>query len=61
VRYGRRRYEFELLGPRLRKLGMAGMPREISEIYTDAGQLKLRWQGLHTIPNWVALRHMRNT
>ena len=61
VRYGRRRYEFELLGPRLRKLGMAGMPREISEIYTDAGKLKLRWQGLHTIPNWVALRHMRNT
>jgi glycosyltransferase involved in cell wall biosynthesis len=60
VRYGRRRYEFELLGPRLRKLGMAGMPRDISEIYVDAGKLKLRWQGLHTIPNWVALRKMRN-
>lgn len=61
VRYGRRRYEFELLGPRLNKLGMAGLPRDISEIYSGASQLKLRWQGLHTIPNWVALRKMRNT
>jgi glycosyltransferase involved in cell wall biosynthesis len=59
VRYGRRRYEFELLGPRLNKLGIRGMPVDISEIYSDAGRLRLRWQGLHTIPNWVALRHMR--
>jgi glycosyltransferase involved in cell wall biosynthesis len=59
VRYGRRRYEFELLGPRLRRLGLRGLPRDISEIYVDAKTLRLRWNGLHTIPNWVALRQMR--
>lgn len=59
VRYGRRAYEFELLGPRLRRLGIAGLPRDISEIYGGAHDLKLRWRGLHTLTFWVALRQMR--
>lgn len=59
VRYGRRGYEFQLLGRRLRSLGIVGLPADISAIYGDATSLKLRWQGLQTIPNWFALQGMR--
>jgi glycosyltransferase involved in cell wall biosynthesis len=59
VRYGRRRYEFQLLGNRLRKLGLEGLPKHISEIYGDSNSLSLQWNGIHTLPNWVALRNMR--
>jgi glycosyltransferase involved in cell wall biosynthesis len=59
VRYGRRRYEFQLLGPRLKAKGIGSMPRDITELYADAGTLALRWDGLYTLPNWFALRAMR--
>jgi hypothetical protein len=59
VRYGRRRYEFELLGARLKERGLAGMPTAIRELYDDASRLRLRWDGVYTIPNWFALRDMR--
>lgn len=59
VRYGRRRYEFALLGPRLRAQGLAGMPRDIRELYRDVHQLPLRWDGVYTLTNWLALREMR--
>lgn len=59
VRYGRRRYEFRLLAPRLKRLGIEGLPAHISELYPDSGALQLMWDGLYTIPNWVALRTMR--
>jgi glycosyltransferase involved in cell wall biosynthesis len=60
VRYGRRRFEFQLLGPRLKRQGMSAMPVDISEIYGDASSLRLRWEGLQTVPNWFALREMRS-
>lgn len=60
VRYGRRRYEFELLGRRLRRDGVKGLPTDISLLYSDADTLRLRWQGLQTLPNWVALREIRS-
>ncbi len=59
VRYGRRRYEFQLLGPRLKAKGIGSMPRDITELYTDASTLPLRWDGVYTLPNWFALRAMR--
>ena len=59
VRYGRRRYEFQLLGARLKAKGLAGMPRDITELYEEAGTLRLAWDGLYTLPNWVALTEMR--
>jgi glycosyltransferase involved in cell wall biosynthesis len=59
VRYGRRRYEFQLLGRRLKAHGISALPADITETYRDAGELKLMWQGLYTLPNWVALRQMR--
>lgn len=59
VRYGRRRYEFELLGPLLIKKGLAAMPRDISELYTDGASLRLNWEGVYTLSNWVALRQIR--
>jgi len=59
LRYGRRRYEFRLLAPRLKKLGLPGLPAHISELYPESHKLRLMWDGLHTIPNWVALRMMR--
>lgn len=59
VRYGRRFYEFQLLGPRLKKRGLKGLPVHIREIYADAEGLPLRWNGFYTITNWIALRAMR--
>ena len=59
VRYGRRRYEFALLGPRLRAGGLAAMPRDIRDIYADARDLSLSWDGIYTLTNWFALREMR--
>jgi glycosyltransferase involved in cell wall biosynthesis len=59
VRYGRRRYEFALLGPRLRKGGLAAMPDDIRQLYPDSHTLPLRWDGVYTITNWFALRQMR--
>jgi glycosyltransferase involved in cell wall biosynthesis len=60
VRYGRRRYEFKLLGPRIEGAGLSAMPRDISELYAGAAQLRLMWDGVYTISNWVALRAMRS-
>ena len=59
VRYGRRRYEFELLGKELKRKGLGGMPSDITQIYGNADQLELRRDGLYTISNWFALRQMR--
>ena len=59
VRYGRRQYEFAILGPRLSAGGLAAMPKNIREIYQDADNLSLRWSGIYTLNNWFALREMR--
>jgi glycosyltransferase involved in cell wall biosynthesis len=59
VRYGRRRYEFQLLGPTLKARGLSGLPNDITELYPQAKSLKLRRAGLYTLSNWVALRQMR--
>lgn len=59
VRYGRRRYEFRILGPRLKAGGIAALPSDITETYADAQNLPLDWDGLYTLPNWVARRQMR--
>jgi glycosyltransferase involved in cell wall biosynthesis len=59
IRYGRRRYEFEMLGPRLKREGLKGLPVHISEIYPDATKLNLRWQGIYTITNLIALIQIR--
>ncbi len=60
VRYGRRHYEFRLLGPLLESKGLAAMPVDITELYSGAESLPLRWQGIYTLTNFIALRQMRN-
>jgi glycosyltransferase involved in cell wall biosynthesis len=59
VRYGRRRYEFKLLGPRMLSDGVDALPDDITDVYEDAHNLPLRWEGLYTWTNWIALRAMR--
>lgn len=61
VRYGRRRYEFDLLGPTLKAGGLRAMPADIRELYAGARALPLRRDGIYTLTNWVALREMRKT
>jgi len=60
VRYGRRGYEFELLGKELKRKGLAGLPADVTQIYPNAAQLRLKRNGLYTISNWFALRQMRD-
>ncbi len=45
VRYGRRNYEFRLLGPLIESEGMSAVPTDVTEIYDGAATLALRWQG----------------
>jgi glycosyltransferase involved in cell wall biosynthesis len=59
VRYGRRRYEFELLGKKLTSEGIEALPTDITELYPLSSSLKLRWAGIYTITNWIALQEMR--
>jgi glycosyltransferase involved in cell wall biosynthesis len=60
VRYGRRRYEFQLLGTELKARGISGLPADITELYPKSAALPLRWEGLATLTNLVALRQMRS-
>jgi hypothetical protein len=60
VRYGRRRYEFQLLANVLKASGVAGLPMDIRQLYSRAGSLRLRWQGFSTLTNLIALRQMRS-
>jgi glycosyltransferase involved in cell wall biosynthesis len=59
IRYARRHYEFRLLGPELKSKGIAGLPVDIHDLYPRAADLTLRWQGIYTLTNWIALRRMR--
>lgn len=59
VRYGRRHYEFQLLGPLLKSEGLSAMPENIQSIYSGAAQLPFVWRGIYTPSFAVALRQMR--
>lgn len=60
IRYGRRRYEFQLLGRRLPRMGLAGLPENIQDIYDEAHGLSMEWAGIYTLTHALALREMRN-
>ncbi|MGH7392471.1 MAG: glycosyltransferase [Candidatus Rokuibacteriota bacterium] len=59
IRYGRRHFEFELLGPRLKQEGIQAMPKDIRELYKFSGDCRLRWRGIQTIFDWLALKQLR--
>ena len=59
LRYGRRRYEFELAARVLKTRGIAALPSDITQLYGSAESLRLRWQGLYTLTNLIALHRMR--
>lgn len=59
IRYARRRYEFELLGPRLKGGGIEALPVSITELYRYSTACKLRWSGIDTLFYWLALRQLR--
>jgi glycosyltransferase involved in cell wall biosynthesis len=59
VRYGRRRYEFQLLRPLLKARGISALPVDVTTLYDGAARLPIKWQGLYTVTNLVALREMR--
>ncbi len=59
VRYGRRRYEFKILGHRLPKMGLAGLPVDIQDVYGEAENLSVGWEGIYTFTHALALREMR--
>ncbi|MCZ6763416.1 MAG: hypothetical protein O7C63_00625, partial [Alphaproteobacteria bacterium] len=59
IRYARRQYEFDLLGPRLKEKGLTGLPQNISEVYVGAHKCNLRWGGLQPLTSYLALREMK--
>ena len=58
--FGRRPYEFQVLGTVLKTRGIYGLPADITELYDRADSRTVRWEGLYTIPNIIALRQMRS-
>jgi glycosyltransferase involved in cell wall biosynthesis len=59
LRYGRRCYEFELAARVLKARGIAALPSDIRQLYAGAESLRLRWQGIYTLTNLIALHRMR--
>lgn len=59
VRYGRRQYEFELLGPLLKSGGIRALPKDIREVYAGAEKLQFAWRGIYTPAFATALVEMR--
>ena len=59
VLYSRRHYDNQLLGPRLKKEGIAGMPERISDLYADYKNLNLYWNGIYTISSLIALKQVQ--
>ena len=51
--YGRSRYEFRLLAPRLKAHGLRAIPNDIRELYGGADTLTLEWNGVYTVTNWM--------
>jgi glycosyltransferase involved in cell wall biosynthesis len=60
VRYGRRRYEFQLLGQVVKAQGISALPVDITQLYPHATSLRLSWEGIYTLTNLIALRQMRS-
>src|SRR5205814_6222077 len=58
IRYARRRYEFELLGPKLKAGGLEAMPTDIPHIYRDAAACRVRWTATWLPFDWLALPAM---
>lgn len=59
IRYERRRYEFELLGPRLKVKGLSGLPQHISEVYGEIDKCNIQWGGLKPLTSYLALQEMK--
>ena len=60
ARYSRRRYEMQMINDLLRSAGLAGLPRDITELYRSRGHLcRLAWRGMWTPFDWIALRAIR--
>ena len=59
IRYARRQYEFELLGPRLKKHGLSALPVHIAEVYADIDRCKIKWGGIKFLMSCMALREMK--
>jgi hypothetical protein len=61
VRYSRRRYEMQMVNDILRSEGIAGLPRDTSELYRRRRHLcRWAWRGIWTPFDWMALRAIRS-
>lgn len=60
IRYSFRGFQNQLLGPVLTKEGVGGMPWDVTELYQRYGHAcRLRWKGVDTLFDWIALRRIR--
>jgi hypothetical protein len=59
VRYSIRSYQDKMLQGVLAEKGIEGMPASAADLYGMAPPGRLRWRGLSTLVDWVALREIR--
>jgi hypothetical protein len=60
VRYSVRGYQNKMLGKAIQPDGFEALPQQISGLYArHPDVLRLRWRGLDTLFDWLAIREIR--
>jgi glycosyltransferase involved in cell wall biosynthesis len=59
-RYSLRQYQNRMLGVVVKRGGLSALPREVDQLYLEAAEhCRLKWNGVSTLSDIVALRHIR--
>ncbi|MDP1680588.1 MAG: glycosyltransferase family A protein [Burkholderiales bacterium] len=60
VRYSLREFQNRILGPSIKEKGFTGLPACATDLYkAHPAELVLRWRGVDTFFDWLALREIR--
>lgn len=60
IRYSMRHIQTGLLKKPLKRDGLAGIPRDIDDLYASRkSDIRLTWRGLNTWFDWLAIRHIK--
>jgi len=59
IRYSIRGFQNRMLGRAIQPQGFAALPSRVDELYQrHANMLRVKWRGLDTIFDWLAIRHI---
>ena len=60
TRYSLRHFQTEMMKSPLKQLGLAGIPRNVTDLYRAAApEVRLAWRGIDTWFDWLALKQIK--